>query len=252
MLRATSLSFQIPNAPLFSNLNLCLQAGSLNCVLGPNGSGKSTLIRALARILPLKHGSLYYNELDLTKLSIKQLAKYVAYIPQNIPEAPLTVQQVLLMGRSPYIRFMPSKKDVAKVEEMLLRFDICAWRNRYIDELSGGERQKVFLAKALVQETPILLLDEPTNNLDIYYQLEIYELLRKICLEDKKIVLIAEHNLNLATRFSDKLIIMHQGNFFAQGSPKEVLNEKLLQTVYNIYASINYIDDLPNIIINRC
>ena len=245
MLSAKNISFHQVDGPHFKDISLKLNKGSISCIIGPNGSGKSTLLRALSGIIPLQAGQISFDSININKLSRKDFAKYVAYLPQNIQNAPLTVKEVLIMGRTPYIKFIPSKKDYALVDEMLEQLNISTWKDRYLDELSGGERQKVFLAKVLVQQTPIILLDEPTNNLDIYYQLEFYNIIKKLALEQNKIILIAEHNLNLATQFSQQLLIMHKYQLVKQGDVSEIFNKQMLKDIYKIDANVQNFDNIP-------
>ncbi len=248
MFKVNAISFQQAGGPLFKDLSFELEPASLTCIIGPNGSGKSTLLKSLTGFLPLKHGQVYYNSTNLEKLSRKCFAKHLAYLPQNIPHAPLTVYQTLLMGRTPYIKFMPSKGDCKKVETILEKFGLQAWKMRYLDELSGGERQKVFLLKILVQETPIIMLDEPASNLDIRFQLELYQTIKDLVQAEHKIVLIAEHNLNLAAQFSDQILLMNKCQLIGKGQAKDILTVELLKDVYQIEAKIQFMDSKPHIV----
>jgi len=235
---AKNIHFGHSLGPEFTDLSLELEKGTLTSLLGPNGSGKSTLIRALSGIIPLKQGSLSFEGQSLNELSRNEFAKKIAYVPQINQNAPVQVFQAILMGRTPYMRFMPSKNDKKIVEMVMDKFSISDWKDRFISELSGGERQKVFLAKALAQTTPIIILDEPASSLDVRYQLELYDLLRELCAQEQKIILVAEHDLNLATRFSDTLYVMHQKKFIAKGKPCDAINTELLKEVYEIHAEI--------------
>ena len=238
-----NLSFWHPTGPKFRDISLELPGGSLTCLLGPNGSGKSTLLKALMRLIPLRGGGIFLRgsdgrTVDLPRLSRRELARRLAYVPQTTPVAAVSVYEVLMMGRSPYMRIAPSRADRLIVEKNLERLGLAEWRDRHIDELSGGERQKVLIGMALVQETPVILLDEPASSLDIRYQIELYEMLRGLCAKEEKVIVVAEHDLNLAARYSDRVCVMHGAAIVAQGTPHDVFTRMMLREVYGVDSTI--------------
>ncbi|MDR2050160.1 MAG: ABC transporter ATP-binding protein [Deltaproteobacteria bacterium] len=242
-LLAKNLRFGHKNGPDFEGISLEMAPGSLGALLGPNGAGKSTLLRVLAGLHPLRGGRLSHAGRDLTRLSRRETALRIAYVPQTTPETSLTVYETLLLGRTPHMRFSPSKRDRAAVEAALERLELTAWRDRPLPELSGGERRKVLLGLALAQETAVLLLDEPAGSLDLRRQMEIYALLRSLCREEGKIVLVCEHDLNLAGRYSGQVAVLHQGGIKASGSPLETLKPELLDEVYGIRALVRDMEE---------
>lgn len=246
-LHAHDLNFGHKSGPQYRNLSLCAKCGELICLLGPNGSGKSSLLRALVGIMPLHSGSLLFDGRNLRAMSRRNLAKVLAYVPQNTPLASISVQETLLLGRTPYLRFASSKNDMAAVDAALDRLGITAWKERSLLELSGGERQKVLLARALAQDTPIILLDEPTSNLDVRYQFEVYELFSQLCRTENKIVIMAEHDLNLAARFASQVQILHNNTIVVSGPPENILNPDLLRKVYAVESQIIMFEGKTNI-----
>jgi iron complex transport system ATP-binding protein len=236
--QADNLHYAYAGGAEFQHISLSLAARSLSVLLGPNGSGKSTLLKALAGILPLRGGKLRFAGLTLPCLERRALARLLAYLPQSLPAASLTVYDTLLLGRTPHIGLNPGRRDHAAVHEVMERLGLEAWKQRPLDELSGGERRKVFIGMALAQGTPILLLDEPARSLDPRHQLEIYGLLYSLCREENKIILTAEHDLNLAAGFADQLLMLHGGVLAARGDAESVLTPELLREVYGIEALV--------------
>ncbi len=242
---AREISFGHTGGPLFNCMSFCLAPGTLNTLLGPNGSGKSTLLRAINGILPVRSGTVEYAGQDIASLKRRDLARLFSYVPQHMPATSLTVYEAVMLGRTPHMRFAPSRRDVAAVTEALAALGIKDWQYRPLNELSGGERQKVFIAMALAQQTPVILLDEPAGSLDLRQQMEAYELLRCLCRQQGKLVLAAEHDLNLAARYSDNLLVLGKGRIAAQGAPEKILTPELLREVYAIDAMTQNIPGLP-------
>lgn len=235
---AHKISFGYIGGPSFKELSLQFQDEKLTCLIGPNGSGKSTLLKALLGFISLQAGEISYHNVNLKELSRRKIAQYIAYVPQQTSFAPITVYDTVMLGRTPYILFSPNKKDHQIVMETLQKLNLDKWKNRFIDELSGGERQKVLIAKALAQNTPMIFLDEPTNNLDIRYQIELYELLKYLTQKEGKNICVVEHDLNLAARYGDFMYVMQNGEFKACGIPENIITEELLSSVYKIDAAI--------------
>lgn len=176
---------------------------------------------------------------EVASLNGADLAKRMGYVPQSAAEAfPYTVLETVLMGRKPHLKWGVSKKDLAVAGEILRYMRIDQMAGRYLDELSGGQKQKVLLARALAQEPEVLLLDEPTSNLDIRHQLEVLELVKDLAQQHRRTVVLVMHDLNLAARFSDKLVLLRDGRVFAAGRPKRVLTAESIGAVYGVEALV--------------
>lgn len=218
-----------------------VNSGEVVGIIGPNGSGKSTLLKCMNLILKPK-GHILLEGAELQTLNLKEISKIIGYVPQSIQVSsfPIKVFDVVLLGRRPYIRWNVRDRDLDFVSEIfsLLNLDDLSMRN--FNELSGGEKQKILLARALAQEPKILLLDEPTSNLDVKHQLEIMDVIRNLSREKSLAVVIVLHDLNLASRYCDRLVLLNSGQVFATGTPEEILINSNIKTVYNVDAEISY------------
>lgn len=211
-------------------------------ILGPNGVGKSTLIHCINKILEPTGGKVFLDDVETTEYSLKDMAKRISYVPYSSSDTfPLTVVDTVLLGRHPHAGWKTTDEDLRKVYEVLERLEISDLAMRFFNELSAGQHQKVMLARGLVQEPDVILLDEPTSNLDIRHQLGISRMLRELSRTDGILVIMISHDLNIAARYSDNIILMHEGRIFAAGSPKDVLTEENIRTVYGVESKI--IDD---------
>ena len=209
-------------------------------IVGPNGSGKSTLLKCINRILKTKQNTVLIDGKDASKLNLKELSKIMGYVPQSSTSTfPFTVFDVVLMGRKPYIHWNISERDNEIVAEMLDFLGIGDLAMRHFNELSGGEQQKVIIARALAQQPQLLLLDEPTSSLDIKHQLEILCMLKSLTQSKERSVIVSMHDLNLASRFSDRMLMLKQGCIYAVGTPEDVLTEENIEAVYGIKASVS-------------
>ena len=237
IIEVQEVDFAYNKAPVLQDISFNLEEGEFLGIVGPNGSGKSTLLRNLDGILTPKKGAVYIDSRDQKEMSRLDIAKLIGYVPQKEGDMfPITVFETVLMGRKPHIKWMETKEDKAIVARMLEKLGLGPFAMRDINQLSGGERQKVYIARALVQQPKILLLDEPTANLDLKHQIEVLDLL----LETKKkgvAIIIAIHDLNLALRYCDKFMILHQGKVFASGG-EEVINKKNIETVYGVKVEV--------------
>ena len=234
MLKIQSLSASYGSRQILHNISLDVQSGEVLALIGPNGAGKSTLIRAASGVIP-HTGNVRTNGDNFASLSPMQRAKYIATVPQAVSMPPAyTVWETVLLGRTPYLGFLGqvSEKDEEIARQSLQRVSALPFVDRRIGELSGGEQQRVLLARALCQSTPILLLDEPTAHLDLQYQVSLLELVRDLAHKDNFAVLVALHDLNLAAHYADRIALMVAGNIKAMGSPKEVLQPKLIADAY--------------------
>jgi iron complex transport system ATP-binding protein len=248
-LTINKLSFNYTSFPVLKDVDLTVDLGEILSIVGPNGSGKSTFLKCINRILKTKQNTVLIDGKDASKINLKELSKIMGYVPQNSTSTfPFTVFDVVLMGRKPYIHWSLSERDYEIVAETLDFLGIDELAMRHFNELSSGEQQKVIIARALAQQPQILLLDEPTSNLDIKHQLEILNILR--CLSQSKhcSVIVAMHDLNLASRFSDRLLILKQGCIFAVGTPESVLTEENIESVYGVKSRVtNSVLDRPQV-----
>ncbi len=236
------LSFGYGDQSILKKLNVMIGHRTFLSIIGPNGSGKTTLLKNIARNLTPNQGSIFIDEKKLTTYSTADLAKDMAVVHQN-PDAGVdfTVYDVVMMGRHPYIsRFKrETDQDVSIVEQALKATNIFHLQERFIDEISGGEKQRVMIAKALAQEPQILLLDEPTSFLDIHHQIEILDLLKKLNVEKSITVIAVIHDLNLAARYSDEVMLMHEGKVLALGTTDKVMTTERLQRAYDMNMIID-------------
>jgi len=206
-------------------------------ILGNNGVGKSTLITCLCRIRPPKSGSIYMDSKDIYKMKRLDTARRIAYVAQKNEISQITVFDSVLLGRKPYMKLSVSKTDIDICEEIIEQIGISEFKLRYVNELSGGELQKVMLARALVQQPKLLLLDEPTSNLDPKNQHEMLNLVRKIAKESNLSVLIVLHDLSLALRYCDKFLFLKSGQVYKYGG-KSIVTRETIADVYDISATI--------------
>lgn len=238
-LTINKLSFNYTGIQVLKDVEMEVGLGEILSIVGPNGSGKSTLLKCINRILKTQQNTVLIDGKDTSKLNLKELSKIMGYVPQSSTSTfPFTVFDVVLMGRKPYIHWNLSERDNEIVAEMLDFLGIGELAMRYFNELSGGEQQKVIVARALAQQPQILLLDEPTSSLDIKHQLEILCILRSLAQTKHCSVIVAMHDLNLASRFSDKMLMLKQGCIYAVGTPEAVLTEENIDSVYGIKTRV--------------
>lgn len=212
-----------------------IKQGVFAGIIGPNGSGKTTLFKGLTGDLRIKEGQIHLNNEDLSKFSIKQKAQKIAVVSQYTEITEVSVEDYVLMGRTPYrsnFQFFESKKDMEIAEKYMRLTDVYRLKNKAMSELSGGEQQLAAIARALTQEPDLLLLDEPTSHLDISHQVQILNLIQQLNYELKLTVLIIIHDLNLAGEYCDYLVMMDNGNIHIKGTPHEVLTYQTIEDVY--------------------
>ncbi|MDR2798951.1 MAG: ABC transporter ATP-binding protein [Treponema sp.] len=244
-LQVEDISFSYQSRNVFSGISLDAQGGQMVSLVGPNGAGKTTLLKCINRLLPLKEGMVRLNGRDLSELSRTELAKCTAYVPQAaVSSFPITVFDTVLLGRRPYLNWKPQQQDLDMVMDMIERMDLTSLAMRDLGTLSGGERQKVLVAKAMVQEPRLLLFDEPTSYLDLKYQLKIMQFIRDLIDEKQICALITTHDLNLALQFSDRLVVLKDGTIAAEGSPA-ILSEGLILQVYGVEAALQHYQEQP-------
>lgn len=223
--------------PVLQDVTLDIPENKTFGILGPNGSGKSTLLRCICRILQPDAGAVLLDGSPLTACPVRQTARKMAMVAQhNTYNFDFTVRDIVLMGRSPHKR--PLERDNARdyeiVDQSLDQVGMAGFADRCFSSLSGGEQQRVIVARALAQQTPCLLLDEPTNHLDIRYQLQLMELVCGL----GRTVITAVHDLNIAAMYCDTLAVMREGRVVAVGTPREILTPDLIRKVYGVHARV--------------
>jgi iron complex transport system ATP-binding protein len=234
MLKIQNLSASYNSRQILHDISLDVKSGEVLALIGPNGAGKSTLIRAASGVISYT-GHVSTNGDDFVSLSPMRRARYIATVPQAVSMPPAyTVWETVLLGRTPYLGFLGqvSEKDEEIARQSLERVSALPFAGRRVGELSGGEQQRVLLARALCQSTPILLLDEPTAHLDLQYQVGLLELVSELAHKDNLAVLVALHDLNLAAHYADRIALMVAGDIKAMGTPKEVLQPELIADAY--------------------
>ncbi len=220
--------FKYSKELVLKDVSVRITPGEITAVIGPNGSGKSTLLKCMAGILKPNRGKVLLN------------GNSVGYVPQDhFIGAVLTVFEVVLLGRIDYLSWKVDDKDLEITLKVLEDLKISHLASKYINELSGGQRQIVFIAQALVKDPQILLMDEPVSNLDIRHQLEILKLIKRITLKNKITTVVVLHDLNLALRYADKILVLNDGEVKAYGTPQSVLTSDLLKHIYGVEAIIS-------------
>jgi iron complex transport system ATP-binding protein len=215
-------------------VSLNVKNGEVLSIIGPNGAGKSTLLRVINGVLKPHMGIVLIDKKPIHNLKSIEIAKKIGYVPQRLrATGMLTVYDFVMTGRRPHINFIPTKEDEDKVYEILKNIGLLDFADRVLEELSGGELQRVMIARALAGEPEVILFDEPTSNLDLRYQIEVLNLIRSLSSKGL-IVIMALHDLTQAYRVSDKIIMLNSGKVIAAGSPDEVLNPELISKVYGI------------------
>lgn len=249
-LTAQNIEFAYDGQTVLNGVDVSLEKRGLVALLGPNGSGKTTLLKILSGILPPRVGHVMMDGADLHTLNRRQIAQRIAMVPQelHVPFA-FTVREMVLLGRTPYTRPLlgESAHDHAAVDRAMDLTETRALADRVFGELSGGEQQRVVIAMALAQEPQILLLDEPTVHLDINHQIEVLELIRKLNRERGLTVLATMHDLNLASLYFDRLILLNEGRIIVEGKPSEVLSAERVQAVFGAQVLVQAHPTMTNV-----
>ncbi len=226
---------------ILEDINLTFASGKITILIGANGCGKSTLLKTIARILLPISGNVLLQGQDIHKANTKKVAQQLAFLPQETiaPEG-LTVRELVSQGRFAHQSFFSQniKADSDAVDYALNATNMLSFANTPIHSMSGGQKQRAWIAMALAQETPFLLLDEPTTFLDMQVQLDILSVLKKACLEHNKTLIIVLHELNMAAAFADELVMLKNGKVFAKGTPKEIFTKENLKQVFNLDANV--------------
>jgi iron complex transport system ATP-binding protein len=242
------LTFSYRSNKILDDLNIIVDDAEILSLVGPNGSGKTTLIKCIDRILKPK-GSILLEGQEVQSMKQQEIARQIGYVPQS-SSTPLatTVFDTVLMGRRPHISWRVSDADLDKVADTLELLNLQELAMRDFAQLSGGQKQKVLIARALAQEPAVLLLDEPTSNLDMKHQLDVMETISSLVKEKGISAVMAIHDLNLAARFSDTLVMLKKGVVYAAGTPNDLLIERNISDVYGVEALVMRSLDKPCIV----
>ncbi len=235
-------------------INLKIEDGELIGIIGPNGSGKTTLLKAITGILKSEKGEIFLKGENIRRLCFKKMAQKIAVVSQNVEGNFMTVEEFVLMGRIPHYRkfqFMETEIDMEIARKYMLMTDTLKYRNQPIEEISGGEKQLAVIARALAQEPQLLLLDEPTSHLDIKHQITILDLIKKLNRVSGITVMMVLHELNLASEYCNRLILLNNGMIHMAGEPAEVLTYRIIEEVYETIVVVekNPISHKPYILI---
>ena len=248
MLCAKNLKVGYEDRIIIENLNLSIKQGEIVSIIGPNGCGKSTLLKTLSRMIHPIAGAVYLEGTELKQLKNKLISQKICLLSQH-NQAPndLTVEQLVYYGRLPHKKWYESKneEDRELIEWAIEQTGLTRYKDKPIGSLSGGERQRAYIAQALCQKPTILLLDEPTTYLDISYQLELMELVQEINKKLNITVVMVLHELNQASRYSDRLVIMKQGAIISEGAPNQIIDQQTIESVYQIECEID-LDPISN------
>lgn len=237
ILSVKGLKFGYSSRAVLKDVDFTVSQGDCLAILGTNGAGKSTLLKCLNRILKPQSGYVYIKKDEVSKLGRKELAQRVGYVAQKQESNRCTVFDAVLLGRKPYIKWDVSQNDREVTRRVLDLMELDSYSCRYVDELSGGELQKVVIARALAQEPDLLLLDEPTSNLDLKNQLEVVSIIKRVAKSQQIAAIVTMHDLNLAMRFAEKFLLLKKGSIYAAGGI-DVMTSENVESVYSVPVTI--------------
>jgi iron complex transport system ATP-binding protein len=247
-----NVGFWFGQSEIIHDVTFQINSGELLVIIGPNGSGKTSLMKLMAGIVKPVHGRIEMWEKDIHSLSRRELARRLAYVPQNVHyQYAFTVKETVLMGRSPHLGLLglESSHDEAIAQKAMEATQTTHLASRRMDQLSGGEQQRVLIARALTQEPDILLLDEPTSALDLSHQILVMDLLEQFKKEYQVTIVMIAHDLNIAALYGDRLLLLHKGRIFQIGAPSEVLTFENLEKVYKCILLVDEssLDKIPQV-----
>jgi iron complex transport system ATP-binding protein len=239
---------------ILQDINLKVGEKELFGIIGPNGSGKTTLLRAITKVIKPKQGVILFKEKDISQMQYKELAKEIAVVSQSFETGFMSVEEFVLLGRIPYYKqfqFLETKEDLEIASRCMKLTDTFRLKERLMQELSGGERQLAHIARALTQEPKLLLLDEPTAHLDITHQVEILDLIKKLNRDFGLTVIMVLHDLNLASEYCQRLVLINKGQIYRIGLPDEILDYRIIEEVYKTIVVVekNPISSKPYIFV---
>ena len=251
-LKAQNISFSYAQKTVLDNISFSMQSGQSLALIGPNGIGKSTLLKCLAGVLKSKNASLFLGEEELLSMPALKRARYLAYLPQQQNSVfNISVMDAILLGRAPFMRFGPSRKDKEKALKAAYEMGLEPYLFYDMQALSGGWRQRVFLARALAQEAKILVLDEPTSSMDIKNALDSFESILKLCKANGLMSIVCMHDINFASLFFDSFLMLKDAKIFAQGSASEVITEGNIKALYGVNSRVESIENRPHMFLQR-
>lgn len=252
ILSVENVRFGYSARPILKDITFCMERGMVLAVLGVNGAGKSTLLKCINRILHPQGGGVILDGHDVQRMSGTQVARHIGYAPQRFGDDQLSVFDAVMLGRKPHIRWAASERDFHVVEQILDLMGLRDLALRSVNELSGGEAQKVVIARAFAQEPRLLLLDEPVSNLDVKNQLEVMTLVTSTVKAKEMSAIIAIHDLNLALRFADRFLLLRDGKVHAI-VPRDGITSDLIAEVYHVHAIVREVEGFPIVIpVNAC
>jgi len=240
-----NLSHAYGDLPVLNNITFSVSKGDFFIIIGPNGSGKTTLMKMLSGILKPQNGQLEIMGRSIDKYARKNLAQTIAFVPQTIPvDFPFTVTEIVLMGRSPYLGILGLEQEIdLEIAQRAITFTgIEHLAHRKLDQLSGGEQQRVFIARAICQQPQVILLDEPTSSLDLAHQVRLMDLMERLKTDKGVTVVMVSHDVNLAAMYGNRLLLLNQGQIMRLGPPEEVLT---FQTLEETYGCTLLVDESP-------
>ncbi len=232
------LNISVPKKRIVEAASIHVDEGEFVGLLGPNGSGKSTLLKTIYRTMKRESGDVEFNGRSIDEIPLKESAQMMSVVTQhNYYNFDFKVEEVVMMGRTPHKKpmEMDNEEDHRIVHDSLSKVNMLDFKDRNFSSLSGGEQQRIILARALAQQTPCLVLDEPTNHLDIKYQLEVLDIVKSLGCT----TLCALHDLNLAAQYCDRIYILYNGHIVEEGTPKDVITEEMIQRIYGTKASVD-------------
>ncbi|TNJ48384.1 ABC transporter ATP-binding protein [Phaeobacter sp. B1627] len=250
MIEVHNLTYRIAGAAILTDISMRVPLGGIVALIGPNGAGKSTLLSLMARLLPLQQGRITVDELVVGQSDDRELARRLAILPQTMQATSrLSVRDLVSFGRYPYHRGHPTAEDRDRVEDGLRLFDLSGMADRSLDTLSGGQRQRAFVAMTYVQDTDYLLLDEPLNNLDLAASRALMVRLRELADEKGRTIIIVLHDINFATAYADRVLVMKNGRLCADGPPRDVVTPELINGVFETDAPLRIVDGRPVVMV---
>jgi len=242
LLKVAGISGGYGKEAVIKDISFELKKGEILGIIGPNGSGKSTLLRLMSRVLCHQKGTISFEGKEIAEMQLKELCRKIAFVPQDtLISFSFNVWEIVLMGRIPHLKRLQfeTKKDFEIAENALKLTDSLQLKEKKIDQLSSGERQRAIIAKALTQEPQLLFLDEPTSHLDIGHQIQILDLLKRLNRQNNLSIVIVLHDLNMASEYCDRLILLNDGKIFKEGTPHDVLTYQNIEAVYKTIVVVN-------------
>ncbi|NOZ88201.1 MAG: ABC transporter ATP-binding protein [Deltaproteobacteria bacterium] len=253
MLEARGIFFEYNGNKVLAAVRASVEKGGVVSIVGPNGAGKTTLLKCISGILKPTLGTVHLDGRDALGMPRREIAKQLAYMPQSMFfRFPGTVFDTILSGRRPYFAWRPSLKDLEKVETIIEEMELSELSMRDMDQLSSGQVQKVLLARTMIQDTRYLLLDEPNSGLDLRHQMELLETVAALAKGKGIGVMMAMHDLNLAARFSDRIILLHHGKIFSAGVPAEIVTPAKIRDVYGVESIVTRDNGYLNVQVLCC